>query len=59
MTPWPLLEGISLSSATRSAAIFETLEHLPEGKAVLTGSPIRQELSGDKYKGKGIPGIYH
>ena len=39
-------------SATKVCCNFpETLSHLPEGKAVLTGSPIRQELlSGDKYK---------
>ena len=39
-------------SATKICCNFpETIEHLPAGKAVLTGSPIRQELlSGDKYK---------
>lgn len=51
MTPG-LANKISLSSATRVCCNFpETLEHLPEGKAVLTGSPIRQELlSGDRYQ---------
>ena len=51
MTPG-LANKISLPSATKVCCNFpETLEHLPEGKAVLTGSPIRQELlSGDKYK---------
>ncbi len=51
MTPG-LANKISLSSATKVCCNFpETLEHLPEGKAILTGSPIRQELlSGDKYK---------
>ena len=51
MTPG-LANKLSLSSATKVCCNFpETLEHLPEGKAVLTGSPIRQELlSGDKFK---------
>lgn len=51
MTPG-LANKISLSSATKVCCNFpETLEHLPEGKAVLTGSPIRQELlSGDRYQ---------
>jgi len=51
MTPG-LANKISLSSATKVCCNFpETLEHLPEGKAVLTGSPIRQELlSGDRFK---------
>ena len=53
MTPG-LANKISLSSATKVCCNFpETLEHLPEGKAVLTGSPIRQELlSGDKFKAR-------
>ena len=51
MTPG-LANKLSLSSATKVCCNFpETLRHLPDGKAVLTGSPIRQELlSGDKYK---------
>ena len=51
MTPG-LANKISLSSATKVCCNFpETLDHLPEGKAVLTGSPIRQELlSGDRFK---------
>ena len=51
MTPG-LANKLSLSSATKICCNFpETLAHLPEGKALLTGSPIRQELlSGDKYK---------
>ena len=51
MTPG-LANKISLPSATKVCCNFpETLTHLPAGKAVLTGSPIRQELlSGDKYK---------
>ena len=53
MTPG-LANKLSLSSATKVCCNFpETLEHLPEGKAVLTGSPIRQELlSGDKFKAR-------
>lgn len=51
MTPG-LANKLSLPSATKVCCNFpETLSHLPEGKAVLTGSPIRQELlSGDKYQ---------
>ncbi len=51
MTPG-LANKISLSAATKVCCNFpETLDFLPEGKALLTGSPIRQELlSGDKYK---------
>lgn len=53
MTPG-LANKLSLPSATKVCCNFpETLEHLPEGKAVLTGSPIRQELlSGDKYQAR-------
>ena len=53
MTPG-LANKLSLSSATKVCCNFpETLEHLPDGKAVLTGSPIRQELlSGDKFKAR-------
>ena len=53
MTPG-LANKLSLSSATKVCCNFpETLEHLPEGKAVLTGSPIRQELlSGDKFNAR-------
>lgn len=53
MTPG-LANKLSLSSATKVCCNFpETLSLLPEGKAVLTGSPIRQELlSGDKYKAR-------
>lgn len=58
MTPG-LANKLSLPSATKVCCNFpETLEHLPEGKAVLTGSPIRQELlSGDKYKAKEFLGF--
>lgn len=53
MTPG-LANKISIPAATRVCCNFpETLAHLPEGKAVLTGSPIRQELlSGDKYQAR-------
>ena len=53
MTPG-LANKVSLSAATKVCCNFpETLEYLPEGKAVLTGSPIRQELlSGDKFKAR-------
>lgn len=53
MTPG-LANKLSFPSATKICCNFpETLSLLPEGKAVLTGSPIRQELlSGDKYKAR-------
>ncbi len=49
MTPG-LANKIAIPSASKVCCNFpETLEYLPEGKAVLTGSPIRQELlSGNK-----------
>ncbi len=52
MTPG-LANKLALSSATKVCANFpETLKYLPEGKAVLTGTPIRKELfSGNKLKG--------
>lgn len=44
MTPG-LANKLSIPSASKVCCNFpETLEHLPENKAVLTGSPIRQEL---------------
>lgn len=51
MTPG-LANKLSIPSATKVCCNFpETLEHLPASKAVLTGSPIRQELlCGNKYK---------
>ena len=51
MTPG-LANKLAIPSAVKVCCNFpETIEHLPAGKAVLTGSPIRQELlSGDKYK---------
>lgn len=52
MTPG-LANKISIPSASKVCCNFpETVSYLPEGKAVLTGSPIRQELhSGNKIKG--------
>lgn len=45
MTPG-LANKLCIPVATRICCNFpETLEHLPEGKAVLTGSPIRHELT--------------
>jgi len=44
MTPG-LANKLSMSAASKICCNFpETLEHLPKEKAVLTGSPIRQEL---------------
>ena len=44
MTPG-LANKLSIPSATKVCCNFpETMKYLPEGKAVLTGSPIRQEL---------------
>ncbi|MCD7981059.1 MAG: undecaprenyldiphospho-muramoylpentapeptide beta-N-acetylglucosaminyltransferase [Clostridiales bacterium] len=47
-----LANRIAIPSATRICCNFpETLEHLPEGKAIVSGSPIRRELlTGDKGK---------
>ena len=58
MTPG-LANKLSLSAATKVCCNFpETLEYLPAGKAVLTGSPIRQELlTGDKYKAREFLGF--
>lgn len=52
MTPG-LANKLALPSATKVCANFpETLRYFPEGKAVLTGTPIRKELfSGNKIKG--------
>lgn len=48
-----LANKLSISSAKKVCANFpETLKFLPEGKAVLTGTPIRQELfAGNKLLG--------
>lgn len=58
MTPG-LANKLSLSAAKKVCCNFpETLKLLPEDKAVLTGSPIRQELlSGDPYKAKDFLGF--
>jgi UDP-N-acetylglucosamine--N-acetylmuramyl-(pentapeptide) pyrophosphoryl-undecaprenol N-acetylglucosamine transferase len=52
MTPG-LANKICISSAKKVCANFpETVKDLPEGKAILTGTPIRQELfSGNKLAG--------
>lgn len=48
-----LANKLSISSASKVCANFpETVKYLPEGKAVLTGTPIRQELfAGNKLLG--------
>ena len=48
-----LANRICIPCATKVCANFpETLEHLPKGKAVLTGTPIRKELfSGNRIAG--------
>lgn len=53
MTPG-LANKLCISSATKICCNFpETIAHLPEGKANLTGSPIRKELlSGNKEQAK-------
>lgn len=58
MTPG-LANKISIPSATKVCCNFpETVSHLPADKAVLTGSPIRQELlSGDKEKALTFTGL--
>jgi len=58
MTPG-LANKISIPSATKVCCNFpETVAHLPAEKAVLTGSPIRQELlSGDKEKALSFTGL--
>lgn len=52
MTPG-LANKLSIPSANKVCCNFpETVKHLPEGKAILTGSPIREELfTGSKEKG--------
>lgn len=58
MTPG-LANKISIPSATKVCCNFpETLKALPAEKAVLTGSPIRQELmTGDKEKARSFCGF--
>lgn len=47
-----LANKLAIPSASKVCCNFpETLEHLPEGKAIVTGSPIRRELyNGDRAK---------
>lgn len=58
MTPG-LANKLAIPSAYKVCHNFpETANHLPEGKAVLSGSPIRQELlSGNRLKGLSICGF--
>ena len=58
MTPG-LANKISIPSASKVCCNFpETITHLPKGKAVLTGSPIREELmSGDRKKALAFTGL--
>lgn len=59
MTPG-LANKLAIPSATKICCNFpETMEHLPKEKAVLTGSPIRQELlSGDKEAARKLCGFH-
>lgn len=54
-----LANKIAIPAAYRVCCNFpETLPYLPEGKAVLTGSPIRRELlSGDKFSAVSLCGF--
>lgn len=58
MTPG-LANKLCIPSAKKVCANFpETIKYLPEGKAVLTGTPIRQELfSGNKIEGLDFCGL--
>lgn len=58
MTPG-LANKLSIPSASKVCCNFpETLSHLPKGKAVLSGSPIRQELlSGSREKALNFTGL--
>lgn len=58
MTPG-LANKLSIPSASKVCCNFpETLNHLPKGKAVLSGSPIREELlSGDRAKALNFTGL--
>ncbi|MCI7182118.1 MAG: undecaprenyldiphospho-muramoylpentapeptide beta-N-acetylglucosaminyltransferase [Schaedlerella sp.] len=58
MTPG-LANKLAIPSATKVCCNFpETLEHLPKEKAVLTGSPIRQELlSGNPQAARNLCGF--
>lgn len=58
MTPG-LANKLCIPSAVKICCNFpETKAHLPEGKAVVTGTPIRQELlQGDAEKGRAFTGF--
>ena len=58
MTPG-LANKLAIPSATKVCCNFpETLNYLPNGKAILTGSPIRQELfQGNKERGLSFCGF--
>lgn len=58
MTPG-LANKLSIPAASRVCCNFpETLEHLPKGKAVLSGSPIREELlTGSREKALQFTGL--
>ena len=58
MTPG-LANKLSIPSASKVCCNFpETMEHLPKGKAVLSGSPIRQELlTGSRQKALQFTGL--
>ncbi len=58
MTPG-LANKLAIPAATKICCNFpETLSSLPQGKALVTGSPIRQELhGGDKKAGKNFCGF--
>lgn len=59
MTPG-LANKLSIPSANKVCCNFpETVKHLPEGKAILTGSPIREELfTGSKEKALSFATLY-
>ena len=58
MTPG-LANKLAIPSAAKVCCNFpETISHLPKGKAVLTGSPIREELlRGDRKKALSFTGL--
>ena len=58
MTPG-LANKLCIPSAVKVCCNFpETIQHLPEGKAVVTGTPIRPELlTGDADKGRAFTGF--
>lgn len=58
MTPG-LANKLSIPAASKVCCNFpETIEHLPKGKAVLTGSPIREELmTGSREKALRFTGL--